>query len=90
MAVKQLNKLRVYRSLFQINRALHAVIFHVHELEDSGMFPIVKMGVLRGYVRELQSEISHDVTDTMHGVEDKEMYRWEKVRIARERYLRGE
>ena len=90
MAVKQLNKLRVYRSLFQINRALNAVVFHVHELEESGMFPVVKMGVLRGYVRELQSEISHDVTDIMHHVEDGEMYRWEKVRIARERYLRGE
>ena len=90
MAVKQLNKLRVYHSLFQINRALHAVVYHVHQLEESGMFPIVKMGILRGYVRELQSEISHDVTDTMHHIEDGEMYRWEKVRIARERYLKGE
>ena len=90
MAVKQINKLRVYHSLFQINRAFTAIVHHVRQLEESGMFPIYKMGVLRGFIREVQSQVSHDVTDRMHGIEDQEMYRWEKVRIARERYLKGE
>jgi hypothetical protein len=87
MAVKQINKLRVYHSLFQINRAFLAIIHHVREIEYSGMFSIYKMGVLRDYARELQAEISHDVVDRMHEIEDSEMYRWEKTRIAREKYL---
>jgi hypothetical protein len=87
LAVKQINKLRVYHSLYRINKAFHAVLYHVHELEESGMFSIYKMGVLRDYVRELKAEISHDVVDRMHEIEDSEMYRWEKTRIAREKYL---
>jgi hypothetical protein len=87
LAVKQINKLRVYESLYCINKALHAVLYHVHELEESGLMPIVKMGVLRNYVRELKAEISHDVVDRMHEIEDEEMFRWEQFRIAREKYL---
>jgi hypothetical protein len=87
MAVKQISKLRVYESLYCINKALHVVLYHIHELEESGLMPIVKMGVLLNYVRELKAEISHDVTDKMHEIEDGEMYRWEKFRIARERHL---
>lgn len=87
MAVKQINKLRVYHSLYQINRALHAVIYHLRELDKSGLMPIFKMLVFRNYTRELKAEISHDVVDKMHEIEDGEMYRWEKTRIAREKYL---
>jgi hypothetical protein len=87
LAVKQINKLRVYESLYRINQALHAVLYHIHQLEESRLMPIVKMGVLRNYVRELKAEISHDVTDKMHEIEDEEWYRWGKFRIARERYL---
>lgn len=87
MAVIQSNKFRVYHSLFQINRAFNAVIAHVRELEDSGMFPGFKMKVLRGLTRELQSQISHDIADRMHSVEDDELFRWGKVRIAWEHHL---
>jgi hypothetical protein len=87
MAVRQLNKLRVYRSLYLINQAFHAVTYHLNELEESGLLPIVKMDVLRHYTHELKAQISHDVVDRMHSIEDDEMYRWEKTRIAREKYL---
>jgi hypothetical protein len=87
MAVKQINKLRVYESLYQVNRAFLAIIHHVRVIEYSGMFSIYKMGVLRDLARELQAQISHDVVDRMHQIEDSEMYRWEKTRIAREKYL---
>ena len=33
--------------------------------------------------------ISHDVVDRMHTLEDDDMYRFEKTRIAREKYLKG-
>ena len=87
MAVLQGNKFRVYASLYQINLAFNSAIAHVHDLEQTGMFPRFKMRVLRGLIRELQSQISHDITDKMHSVEDEEWFRWGKVRIARENYL---
>ena len=87
MAVRQLNKLRVYHSLYRINKAFHAVTYHIHELQESGLLPVAKMDVLRHYTHELKAQISHDVVDRMHSIEDDEMYRWEKTRIAREKYL---
>ncbi len=87
MAVRQLNKLHVYHSLYRINKALHHVAYHIHELQESGLLPVAKMDVLRHYTHELKAQISHDVVDRMHEIEDEEMYRWEKTRIAREKYL---
>jgi hypothetical protein len=46
------------------------------------MFSIYKMNVLRGLARELQSHISHEITDKMHEVEDEEWFRWGQVKIA--------
>ena len=40
MAVRQLNKLRVYHSLYRINKAFHAVTYHIHELQESGLIPV--------------------------------------------------
>jgi hypothetical protein len=90
MAVRQLNKLHVYHSLYRINKALHHVAYHIHELQESGLLPVAKMDVLRHYTHELKAEISHDVVDRMHEIEDSEMYRWEKTRIARENLLNPE
>ena len=87
MAVRQLNKLRVYHSLYRINKAFHAVSYHLHELEESGLVSVEKLGLLRHYVLELKAQISHDVVDRMHQIEDDEMCRWEKARIAREKHL---
>ena len=87
MAVRQLNKLRVYHSLYRINKAFHAVTYHIHELQESGLLPVAKMDAFRHYTHELKAQISHDVVDCMHHIEDSEMYRWEKTRIAREKYL---
>jgi hypothetical protein len=87
MAVLQGNKFKVYGSLYQINLAFNSVIAHVHDLEQTGMFPRFKMRVLRGLTRELQSQISHDITDKMHHVEDDEWFRWGKVRVAWEHHL---
>jgi hypothetical protein len=88
-AIKNSNKTRVYHSLFQINRALNAVVTHCRTLGNTGILPASKMRVLAGLTRELQSQISHDVADRMHDVEDAEMFRWEKVRIAMEKSLKG-
>jgi hypothetical protein len=87
MAVIQSNKFRVYALLYQLNLSFNSVIAHLHELEQTGMFQKPKVRVLRGLTRELQSQISHDITDKMHEVEDDEWYRWGRVRVAWEHHL---
>lgn len=80
-------KLRTYQSLASINRHFAAISHHVRSLEAAGFMPVMKMRVFQGFIRELQSQISHDVCDKMHAVEDNDMFEYGKVRIAREHYL---
>ncbi len=83
-------KLRTYQSLAHINRHFAAISHHVKTLEEAGFMPVPKMRVFQNFIRELQSQISHDVCDNMHSVEDKDMFELGKKRIAREHYLNPE
>ena len=83
-------KLQTYRSLSSINHHFAAISHHVWRLEQAGFMPIVKMKVFRGLVRELQSQISHDVVDRMHDIEDEDMFEFGKVRIEWEHSLNPE
>jgi len=49
-------KLRTYHSLFQINRAFTAITNHCTILEETGLMPIFKMRVFRGFTREPASD----------------------------------
>jgi hypothetical protein len=84
---KNIKKLRTYHSLFCINKAFSSIAYHVRNLEEVGLMPIVKMRVLHGLTRELQSMISHDVVDKMHEIEDEDMFQHGKTRIAWENHL---
>ena len=83
-------KLRTYRSLYHGNRCFSEIVHHCWILEQAGFVPIVKMKIFRGLVRELQSQISHDVVDHMHEIEDQDMFEFGKVRIAWEQHLNPE
>lgn len=80
-------KLQTYQSLYHLNRAFAAISRHCWLLERAGFLPIVKMRVFRGLVRELQSLISHDITEHMHGIEDRDCFRYGKTRIHWEHNL---
>ena len=80
-------KVETYQYLASINRHFHAISHHVHFLEHTGFFPGPKMRVFQGLIRELQSQISHDVCDRLHGMEDRDMFEFGKVRIAWENHL---
>lgn len=91
MARNHLNrKLRTYQSLYEVNRYFRAIARHCWILEHAGFMPIHKMRVFRGLLRELQSQISHDVVDQMHHLEDDDMFRFGKTRINWEHYLNAE
>ena len=83
-------KLQTYHSLFQVNRAFIAIARHCRILEEAGFLPAAKMRVFRGLIREMQSQLSHDIIDRMNGVEEADMFRFGKTRIAWEHYLNPE
>ena len=83
-------KLRTYQALYRLNEAFAAITRQCWQLQNAGFLPADKLQVLRGFVLELQSQITHDVCDKMHEVEDADMFRFGQVRIAREHYLNPE
>jgi hypothetical protein len=80
-------KLQTYQALACINQHFEAISRHVNDLEHMGYFRAHKMHVLAAFVRELQSQISHDVVDRMHSIEDTDMFEYDKVRRQWENYL---
>ena len=80
-------KLDTYRALGCINEHFQAISRHVFDVQQTGFFPGYKMPVFQGLIRELQSQISHDVCDRMHEIEDQDMFEFGKVRIEWEHHL---
>ena len=80
-------KLQTYEALACLNGHFEAISHHVFDLEHMGFFQGPKMHVFQGLIRELQSQISHDVVDRMHALEDADMFEHGKVRIAWEHHL---
>ncbi len=80
-------KLETYQALACINEHFQAISHHVHDVAQTGFFPGKKMPVFQGLIRELQSMISHDIAETMHDIEDQDMFEFGKVRIAWENWL---
>jgi hypothetical protein len=86
MAVTHLKrKLQTYQSLAQLNQHFAAVVHHCRIVEQAGFVAVEKMRVHRGFVREVQSLINHDIADNMHTIEDHDAFRFGKARIERER-----
>lgn len=80
-------KLDTYQALACINQHFHALAHHVQELENMGFFPGPKMHAFQGLTRELQSQLSHYVTERMHSLEHQDMFEHGKVRIERDHHL---
>ena len=80
-------KVKTYRSLNRINHFFHQIVRECWELEKAGYMPIVKMGIHRGFVRELQADINREILTAMLRLENRDSFEFGKVRIAREHYL---
>ncbi|HLJ29981.1 MAG TPA: hypothetical protein VKY85_24955 [Candidatus Angelobacter sp.] len=83
-------KLRTYQSLASLNHHFAAISHNIQTLEQAGFVPTAKMRVFQGLIRELQSNISHDVCDHMHALEDRDGFEFGKTRIAWEHHLNPE
>lgn len=51
-----------------------AISQHIRILQYAGFMPIVKMRVLQKFVRELQDEISYEVVERMHAIEERDCF----------------
>ena len=83
-------KLQTYHSLSKINHHFAAISRHVRTLEETELMPVPKFQVFAGLVRELQCMLSHDITESMHAVEEHDSFRYGRVRIDWERHLNPE
>ena len=80
-------KIKTYRSLNRINRCFHQIVKECWTLEKAGFMPIVHMGVHRGFVRELQANLSREILSAMLRQENRDSFEFGKVRIDREHHL---
>jgi len=83
-------KLRSYQALYYINREFGVIRQQLLRLQHAGFLKAEKLEIFHGLALELQSQISHDVCDTMHSLEDEDMFRFGQVRIARDHHLNPE
>jgi hypothetical protein len=87
MAEAHLNSLarfEVYRSLSGLNRSFHLIVQRLQGLESKRIFDPAKLRELAALAQELQSEINHNMMQTLERIEMQDCGAYGKVRAARE------
>jgi hypothetical protein len=81
-------KLRVYRTLYRLNLSFVNIVAYCHMLGKSRILSPKFTRLYQSYAQELQAEINQEVVEIINGVELDDMFRFGKVRSAREKELR--
>src|SRR5215471_4099634 len=81
-------KLHIYHILYRLNLSFSAIVRRCLELQETHVFNSKFLRILQGYAQELQAEINEELLQTMYETELQDMYRYGKVRQAREKELR--
>ena len=81
-------KLRVYRTLYCMNLSFGNIVAYCRALEESRVLTPKFTRLYQSYAQELQAEINQEVVEIINGVELDDMFRFGKVRSAREKELR--
>ena len=81
-------KLRIYHTIYRLNLSFTNIVEHCAALRGYGVFTAKFTRLYQSYVQELQAEINQDVVETLDGIESHDMFRFGKVRSAREKELR--
>ena len=81
-------KLRIYHTIYRINLSFANIVEHCAALREYGVFTAKLTRLYQSYAQELQAEINQDVLETLDGIESHDMFRFGKVRSAREKELR--
>lgn len=81
-------KLGIYRTIYRLNLSFANIVAHCRALGESGILGPNDTKLYQSYAQELQAEINEEVVATMDEVELRDMHRFGKVRLAREKELR--
>jgi hypothetical protein len=81
-------KLRIYHTLYRLNLSFANIVAHCRALGESRVLTPKFTRLYQSYAQELQAEINDEVIDTLERLEFDDMFRFGKVRIAREKELR--
>jgi hypothetical protein len=81
-------KLRIYHTIYRLNFSFANIVERCAELREDGVFNAKFTRLYQSYAQELQAEINQDVLETLDGIESHDMFRFGKVRSAREKELR--
>jgi hypothetical protein len=81
-------KLRVYGIMYRLNVSFANIVAHCRALRESGVLTSKNAHLYQTYAQELQAEIKQDLVETLEGIESHDMFRFGKVRSAREKELR--
>jgi hypothetical protein len=80
-------RVRIYRSLYRLNRLFHFVAVSLHDLDGIRIFNPERLRELRGLAKELQTEINYYFVENLEGIESADWFHFGKVRIARDHRL---
>ena len=81
-------KLRVYGIMYRLNVSFANIVAHCRALRESGVLTSKNAYLYQSYAQELQAEINQGLVETLEGIESHDMFRFGKVRSAREKELR--
>jgi hypothetical protein len=82
------DKLRIYHTIYHLNLSFTNIVEHCAALRECGVFSAKFSRLYQSYAQELQAEINQEVVEIINGVELDDMFRFGKVRSAREKELR--
>jgi hypothetical protein len=82
--LSSLARFEVYRSLSGLNRSFHLIVQRLQGLESKRIFDPAKLRELAALAQELQSEINHNMMQTLERIEMQDCGTYGKVRAARE------
>jgi hypothetical protein len=81
-------KLRIYFTIYRLNLSFANIVANCRALGESGILSPKFTRLYESYAQELQAEINEEVMAIMDDVELRDMHRFGKARIAREKELR--
>ena len=81
-------KLRIYHTIYRMNLSFANIVAHCRALQESGILGPKDTRLYQSYAQELQAEINQDLLSAMDEVESRDLFRFGKVRLAREKELR--
>ena len=81
-------KLRIYFTIYRLNLSFANIVANCRVLGESEILSPKFTRLYQSYAQELQAEINEEIVAIMDEVELRDMHRFGKARIAREKELR--